>query len=197
MNMIKKDQYTQKDKQRLLAVEMLSINPSLTQKDLALKLGVDRTTIIKWCNDPLFIDAWYKRFMEVAGGELPNVVLAMIREAKEGNVQAGRLILEHFGKLDTRVKIQVESPFERFLQQGKQIEGAIVVEEEAELKELLPPKESKQQVLNQQKKDSKKLMQRAKKVGLKPLGKGRHTKTAKKNWIDKLEALESKNLPTQ
>ena len=115
MNMIKKDQYTQKDKQRLLAVEMLSINPSITQKDLALKLGVDRTTIIKWCNDPLFIDAWYKRFMEVAGGELPNVVLAMIREAKEGNVQAGRLILEHFGKLDTRVKIQVESPFEKFM----------------------------------------------------------------------------------
>ena len=53
--------------------------------------------------------------MEVAGSELPHVVGAMIREAKEGNVQAGRLILEHFGKLDTRVKIQVESPFEKFL----------------------------------------------------------------------------------
>ena len=53
--------------------------------------------------------------MEVSGKELPNVISAMIREAKQGNVQAGRLILEHFGKLDTRVKIQVESPFEKFI----------------------------------------------------------------------------------
>ena len=39
-------------------------------------------------------------------------------------------------------------------------------------------------------------MTRAKKVGLKPLGKGRHTKTAKLNWLKRLEALEIKNLPT-
>tara|TARA_R100000808_G_C2069835_1_gene97825 strand:- start:150 stop:686 length:537 start_codon:yes stop_codon:yes gene_type:complete len=53
--------------------------------------------------------------MEVAGKDLPLVINAMIREAQHGNVQAGRLILEHFGKLDTRVKIQVESPFEKFM----------------------------------------------------------------------------------
>ena len=39
----------------------------------------------------------------------------MIEEAKMGNVQAGRLILEHFGKLENRIKIQVESPFEKFM----------------------------------------------------------------------------------
>ena len=114
MNMIKKDKVL-KDRTRLLALEMLAIDPGMSQKNLAVKLGVERQTIAAWCNDPLFIDAWYKRFMEVAGAELPNVVSSMIREAKEGNVQAGRLILEHFGKLDTRVKIQVESPFEKFM----------------------------------------------------------------------------------
>ena len=118
MNMIKKDKGL-KDKTRLIALELLAIDPGMSQKNLAAKLGVQRQTIAAWCSDPLFIDAWYKRFMEVAGSELPNVVSAMIREAKEGNVQAGRLILEHFGKLDTRVKIQVESPFEKFMKRFK------------------------------------------------------------------------------
>ena len=63
----------------------------------------------------MIIDAIYKRYMEVAGISLPAVIGAMIREAESGNVQAGRLVLEHFGKLDNRVKIQVESPFEKFM----------------------------------------------------------------------------------
>ena len=53
--------------------------------------------------------------MEVSGIELPGVIKAMIEEAKMGNVQAGRLILEHFGKLETKIKVQVESPFEKFM----------------------------------------------------------------------------------
>jgi hypothetical protein len=172
-------------------------NPEMNLGDISKEIGVHRNTITNWLNDKEFVENLYESYMKSFGAKLPSVLQAMYKEAVNGNVQAGRLILEHSGKLIKNVEVKVESPFERFLQQGKQIEGAIVVEEEAESKELLPPKESKQQVLNQQKKDSKKLMQRAKKVGLKPLGKGRHTKTAKKNWIDKLEALESKNLPTQ
>ena len=130
-----------KDKSRLLAVEMLAMSPSMPQKELAEKLGITRQTLSTWVNDPLFIDALYKRYMEIAGSELPSVVSAMIREAQEGNVQAGRLILEHFGKLDTRVKIQVESPFEKFMKMevedaefviGKEItDGAISIGEQA------------------------------------------------------------------
>ena len=92
-----------KDKVRLLAIEILAMSPSISKLELAQKLEISRPALDKWMSDPLFIDAWYKRYMEVAGNELPNVIGAMIREAKEGNVQAGRLILEHFGKLDTRV----------------------------------------------------------------------------------------------
>jgi hypothetical protein len=66
-------------------------------------------------SDPLFIDEVYKRYMEVAGLELPSVIASMFEEAKMGNVQAGRLLLEHFGKLENRIKIQVESPFEKFM----------------------------------------------------------------------------------
>ena len=119
-----------KDKTRMLALEMLAIDPSLSHRSLAEKLGVDKMTIASWVNDPLFIDMWYKRFMEVAGKELPNVIGAMIREALEGNVQAGRLILEHFGKLDTRVKIQVESPFEKFMKMEEVEDAEFEVDKE-------------------------------------------------------------------
>tara|TARA_B100001250_G_scaffold387403_1_gene384748 strand:- start:180 stop:902 length:723 start_codon:yes stop_codon:yes gene_type:complete len=106
---------TVKNNSKLVAIELVAQCPSITMKEVAEKTGVSKKIVDKWFTDPLFIDAWYKRYMEVAGSELPLVIGAMIREAKGGNVQAGRLILEHFGKLDTRVKIQVESPFEKFL----------------------------------------------------------------------------------
>ena len=100
---------------KLIAIELLSQNPSLHQKAIAEKLNVDVRTVRGWLTDPDFIDEIYKRYMEVSGIELPAVIKAMIEEAKLGNVQAGRLILEHFGKLESRIKIQVESPFEKFM----------------------------------------------------------------------------------
>ena len=84
-----------KDKSKMLAIEILAMSPSISKTDLAKQLGISKPTLNKWMADPLFIDTWYKRYMEVAGSELPLVIGAMIREAQHGNVQAGRLILEH------------------------------------------------------------------------------------------------------
>ena len=100
---------------KLIAIELLSKNPSIHQKTLAEKIGVDERTIRNWLGDPDFVDEIYKRYMEVSGIELPAVIKAMIEEAKMGNVQAGRLILEHFGKLETKIKVQVEIPFEKYM----------------------------------------------------------------------------------
>ena len=100
---------------KLIAIELISTNPSIHQKTLAEKIGVDERTIRNCLTDPDFIDEIYKRYIEVSGIELPAVIKSMIEEAKLGNVQAGRLILEHFGKLENRIKIQVESPFEKFM----------------------------------------------------------------------------------
>ena len=119
-----------KDKSKMLAIEILAMSPGISKTDLAKQLKVSKPTLNKWMADPLFIDTWYKRYMEVAGGELPHVINAMIREAKHGNVQAGRLILEHFGKLDTRVKIQVESPFEKFMKMEDIEDAEFVVDKE-------------------------------------------------------------------
>ena len=118
-----------KDNAQMLALEILALSPGISKTELADKLNISRPTLDKWMSDPIFIDTWYKRYMEIAGSELPHVINAMIREAKEGNVQAGRLILEHFGKLDTRVKIQVESPCEKFMKMEAQ-DAEFVIDKE-------------------------------------------------------------------
>jgi len=108
-------QLTKYKPNQLLAIELYSSNPSLTQKEIAVKCGVDVKTVRNWLTNPEFIDQIYKRYMEISGLQLPAVIKAMLEEAKSGNVQAGRLVLEHYGKLENRIKIQVESPFEKFL----------------------------------------------------------------------------------
>ena len=100
---------------QLLAIELYSSDPSISQKAIASKCNVDVKTIRNWLSNPDFVDSIYKRYMEISGLELPAVIRAMLEEAKMGNVQAGRLVLEHFGKLENKIKIQVESPFEKFL----------------------------------------------------------------------------------
>ena len=101
--------------EKMIALELLATNPSMNQTTIAKHLNIEPRTVRYWLSDPLFIDEVYKRYMEVAGLELPSVIAAMFEEAKMGNVQAGRLLLEHFGKLENRIKIQVESPFEKFM----------------------------------------------------------------------------------
>lgn len=164
-------------------------NPDMNLGDISREIGVHRNTITNWLNDKEFVESLYQTYMQTFGAKLPSVLQAMYSEAINGNVQAGRLILEHSGKLVKNVEVKVESPFERFLQGNKKIENAIeVVEEEEKL--LEEQKESPTEKLNKQKSDSKKLLSRAKKVGLKPLGPGRHTKTKRKEWLLELEKLE-------
>ncbi|QDP49200.1 MAG: hypothetical protein Unbinned2990contig1002_47 [Prokaryotic dsDNA virus sp.] len=124
---------------KLLAIELLASNPSMTQELIASKIGISKSTIKVWLTDPDFIDEIYKRYMEVSGIELPAVIKAMIEEAKMGNVQAGRLILEHFGKLETKIKVQVESPFEKFMR----MDG-----DEAEFVDISDQEKSKMDLVN-------------------------------------------------
>ena len=180
-----------------MAIELYAKQPSITAEEVAKRCNIPVKTVQNWRQNINFVEAVYDRYMVEFGAELPSVLMSMVREAKAGNVQAGRLILEHSGKLIQNVEVKVESPFERFLQQGKQIDQAMIVEPESETQQIEETSLTKQETLNQQKKDSKKLTARAKKVGLKTLGRGRHTKTAKKNWLEKLETLESNNLPTE
>ena len=120
----------------IAAVDMMASNLTLTYKDIALKLGVHKKTLSRWLQNGDFIEAVYKRYMEVAGVHIPSVVQAMIEEAKLGNVHAARLILEHFGKLENKMTVQIESNFEKFMK-GDDTEDAEFFEITDEQEETL------------------------------------------------------------
>ena len=84
---------------KILAIDLFAFNPQITVQQVADKLGVTKKSVLQWREDPNFIDAIYDRYMVEFGSQLPSVLNAMVREAQAGNVQAGRLVLEHSGKL--------------------------------------------------------------------------------------------------
>ena len=96
------------------AIELFALSPSITLKEVAQSVGVSIESIKRWRKDPNFIDSIYDRYMVEYGSELPNVLNAALREAKAGNVQAMRLVLEHSGRLVKNINITVDSPFEKF-----------------------------------------------------------------------------------
>ena len=88
-----------KNPSKVLAIELLALNPRLKNVEIADKVVISSRTLELWKTDPNFVDAVYERYMLEFGIEVPAVLNAMVREAKEGNVQAGLLDLEHSGKL--------------------------------------------------------------------------------------------------
>ena len=118
-----------KNPRKAHAAEIYALNPDITAQEVADKLDMNVRTVVDWKSDPNFVDAVYNRYMIEFGGEIPAVLNAMIREAKSGNVQAGRLILEHSGKLVKNINVTVDSPFEKFM---KKVEVADVIDGEIE-----------------------------------------------------------------
>jgi hypothetical protein len=209
---------------QMAAIDLLIHNPEITKKELAEELKMSPQTIHNWFADDRFVDMYYKKYMVSFNAKLPMVLNSMIREAVEGNVQAGRLVLEHSGKLVKNINVTVDSPFEKFLK-AEQIDADDIIdaesEEVAEIIETLPernpendkPKKrqmKEKKALNQIKKGKKPyrqkrredranryaLLQRAKKVGLEPLPSRRPTASEKRKWLEKLAELESKKSQT-
>ena len=186
--------------QKVLALEYLIDNPTATQREVASHSGVTPATICNWYKDPGFVETFYDRYMIVYNSKLPKVLDAMVKEAIEGNVQAGRLVLEHSGKLQKNIVIKHESPFERFLKnteiQGEFeeiTEGDIVRDvpkvptfTEQPLRVMSSPKEK----ALQKRRDAYQLKKRAEKVGLAPLPIGRVSPNKKREWVEALEDLE-------
>ena len=99
-----------------IAIDMMVTDPEAKIKDVAEEAGVAVSTIQRWMKDPEFVEVFYQKYMVTFGSKLPKILNSMIREAEAGNVQAGRLVLEHSGKLIKRVEVaNHKSPFEKFL----------------------------------------------------------------------------------
>ena len=153
--------------------EMYALQPDITAQEVAVRLGVSPKTVEAWRQDPNFIDAIYNRYMLEFGGEIPAVLNAMIREAKSGNVQAGRLVLEHSGKLVKNVNITIDSPFEKWLKKvddAEIVDGEIIEDEVVDLMgeiqveiNNLPPREVENPVVRE-KREKKSLAKQKKKA---------------------------------
>ena len=198
------------------AINLYVQEPNITAQEIANKLGVSTALVYSWRQNPNFIDAIYDKYMVEFGGELPAVLQAMIREAKAGNVQAARLILEHSGKLVKNINITVDSPYEKFLKAEKaeieyeDAEIEDIVESIPEIKVDLPERkeEDQQKRAKKEKKQIKKAIdkeeynkkrrewhkwkKRAEAVGVAPLPARRPTPAQRKEWQNEIEAKENK-----
>ena len=201
------------------AINLYVQEPNITAQQVADKLGVSTALIYSWRQNPNFMDAIYDKYMVEFGGELPAVLQAMIREAKAGNVQAARLILEHSGKLVKNINITVDSPYEKFLKADKaeveyedvEVEDIIesipdIEEAKAELPErkvenqYKRAKKEKQRIksaidreeYNKKRREWHKWKKRAEKVGVEPLPARRPTPAQKEAWINEIKKKENK-----
>ena len=193
----------------------MALDPDMTVKQIAAKLKVHQQTVIKWRSDPNFVDMVYQMYMVEFGAEIPSVLSSMIREAKAGNVQAGRLVLEHSGKLVKNINVTIDSPFEKFLKaeeaefEYQDAEIQDIVEDIEETQDIVLPErkiedqavrtKTEFQTIKRVAQNSKRRMnrnkmhkwkQRAKAVGIEPLPAGRPTKAQKKEWIEVVRAKE-------
>tara|TARA_R100001463_G_scaffold53617_2_gene104650 strand:+ start:216 stop:854 length:639 start_codon:yes stop_codon:yes gene_type:complete len=203
----------QRKPHKVLAIELFALNPAITVKEVASKVGVSDICVAKWRQDPMFIDKIYERYMTEFGSQLPAVINAMVREAKHGNVQAARLVLEHSGKLVKNVNITIDSPFEKFLK-SDDIQDAEIVEvfDDVAIPEDLPERkpsktvkqekvalkseiekdryDNKKKTRNDMRKEWYRWKKRAKAVGIKPLSAKRPTKGQRKEWEESIVAAE-------
>ena len=200
------------------AVELYALNPEITASEIAKELNVSTTMIYNWRKNPNFVDAIYERYMVEFGSELPAVLSAMIREAKAGNVQAGRLVLEHSGKLVKNVNITVDSPFEKFLKAEKaeveyvDAEVEKIVDSVPDIKIPLPERKVEDQrkrvhrekkqlkrkiksakeraEINKKRREWYKWVKRAKQVGVEALPSRRPTPAQKEAFINEIKKKE-------
>ena len=188
----------------VLAIDLLVNDPEAKIKDVADKSGVNVSTIRRWMKDPEFVEVFYQKYMVVFGSRLPTVLNSMVREAEAGNVQAGRLVLEHSGKLIKRVEVNNhQSPFEKFLNsQASDMEEVEVLEADYEDIEVLPQRpvvpekkitqgqinreEKRLDKKNKKRREARRWRQRAQAVGILRPDKGRQTPAQRKAWQEKV-----------
>ena len=111
----KKDLLKNSNLKKLRAIDILGTQPNVTGVEICKELNIDEKTLITWKKDIAFIEAVYEKYMVTFNSKLPAVLEAMIREAKEGNVQAGRLVMDVAGKIVKRVNVKIQAPFQQWL----------------------------------------------------------------------------------
>ena len=194
------------------AVDIYATQPNVHHKDVANELGINPKTLKKLRSDANFWKQVYDYFMVSYEGEIIDVVRAMLREAKAGNTSAGRLVMEHSGKLKQHLNIRITSPYEQWMSsQGKQLEPSKEIPRlktsEVQNAEIIePPDDVKDEIDVMDKKLIKKKKwldrmrelhswyKRAEAVGIAPLPAKRPTKGQRLAWEESIVRAEQEQL---
>ena len=181
------------------AVEIYATHPNVRHKEVANELGISDKTLMKLRKDADFWERVYKTYLVEYESEIPDVLRALIREAKAGSVMACRLVLEHGNKLQEHLNITITSPFERWLamNDGKQIEEAEVVLDQ------LPPRTADntpkkahndfielEKVWNKRRRELHRWNKRAKAVNIDPMPARRPTPGQREEWQESIVKAE-------
>ena len=202
------------------AIEVYACKPDIRHQDAAAMLKVSENTLYKLRRDPNFWEQVYNYYMDTFEGDVVGILRAMVREGLAGNVQAGRLVLEHSGKLQKNINITIQSPFEKWMDKAKggvEIEDAEIIEDLKAIEDDfsdLPPrsadkgtwkarndhiavrnattKEESRVRRNEARKIMRRWLKRANAVGVEPLPARRPTPGQRKAWEKKIIAAEKK-----
>ena len=192
------------------AVEIYATHPNVHHKDVANELGINPKTLKKLRGDANFWHKVYDYFMISYEGEIIDVVRAMLREAKAGNTSAGRLVMEHSGKLQQHLNIRISSPYESWLaSQGKQLEPSKEIPsaklrevQDAEIVDVPDDFKDEIDVMDRELIKKKKWMdrrrelyswgKRAEAVGIAPLPPKRPTRGQRLTWEESIVRAEQK-----
>ena len=175
------------------AVDIYATTPNVQHNFVADELGISYKTLLKLRKDADFWKKVWDTYLVTYEADVLDVCRAMVREALAGNTSAGRLVLEHSGKLQKNINITISSPFERWLanEDRKQLEPSKEIN--CIDAEIVP--EAIQQEFNhidkqlikkkkwlQRRKELHSWYKRAEAVGIAPLPPKRPTKGQRLEW---------------
>ena len=173
------------------AVDIYATTPNVQHNFVADELGISYKTLLKLRKDADFWKKVWDTYLVTYEADVLDVCRAIVREALAGNTSAGRLVLEHSGKLHKNIHITISSPFEQYLesQQGKQLEPSkevieaevVPVEIQQEFNHIDRELIKKKAVL-EKRRELYSWSRRAEAVGIAPMPPKRPTKGQRLDW---------------
>ena len=173
------------------AVDIYATTPNVQHNFVADELGISYKTLLKLRKDADFWKKVWDTYLVTYEADVLDVCRSMVREALAGNTSAGRLVLEHSGKLQKNINITISSPFEQYLesQQGKQlepskeiIEAEVVPEEIKQEFQQIDRELIKKKSVLEKRRELYSWSRRAEAVGIAPMPPKRPTKGQRLEW---------------
>ena len=173
------------------AVDIYATTPNVQHNFVADELGISYKTLLKLRKDADFWKKVWDTYLVTYEADVLDVCRSMVREALAGNTSAGRLVLEHSGKLHKNIHITISSPFEKYLesQERKQLEPSkeiieaevVPVEIQQEFQHIDRELVKKKDTL-EKRRELYSWSRRAEAVGIAPMPPKRPTKGQRLDW---------------